>query len=122
MIVENLTGWRHPASDDSGNHGGQYVDTAWARVILSEPYLTGGWIVTTDVPGLPWEVVNLEAAPSIVREGDGGAVILSWNGSQSEPRLLAYDMPSGEELGDGFTFGPPPMVTISVTSQTGLHG
>lgn len=120
MIVTNLTGWRHPAQERSGNHGSQYFDLSRARVLLDEPYMPGGWVISTDSPGDPWEVVIVEASPAVVR-GGGLTWLLSWDGSQTNPRLVAYSLDDGDELGAEARLDPAPTVTLSITTQTGLH-
>lgn len=119
MIATNLTGWRRPASN-GGPSAGDLMDVAWARCQLGEPYPVGGWFIPVEKKDTTWRTVRVEANPTVTREEDGTLILLAWNGSTSEPRLIGIDIASGDELTEGYRIGPVPIVSIDVTSQTGV--
>ena len=121
MIATNLTGWRRPA-DTNGPSAGEFTDVAWARCQLGEPYPVGGWFIPVEDKDAAWRRVMVEVAPSVVREEDGTLILLAWDGNQNDPRLVAIDLAGGTELTEGYRIGPSPIVSIAVTSQTGVWG
>lgn len=121
MIATNLTGWRRPALSD-GPSAGEFSDTAWARCQLGEPYPVGGWFVPVEERDLAWRTVRVEVSPSVVREEDGTLILLTWDGSASDPRIVGIDLSDGSELTEKYRIGPAPIVSIAVTSQTGVWG
>lgn len=121
MIATNLTGWRRPA-ETHGPSAGDMTDVAWARCQLAEPYPVGGWFIPVEDQDLAWRRVMVHIGPSVVREEDGTLILLAWDGNQNDPRIVGIDITSGEELTDGYRIGPAPIVSISVTSQTGVWG
>lgn len=117
--MTNLSGWRRPA-DMSAAHGGEFSDTAWARCRIDEPYPRGGWHLPTEQRDLPWHIVSVDVSPNVVRQEDGTFVLLGWNGSASDPRLVGIEIQDGEELSHGYRLGPEPIVSIAVTTHTGV--
>lgn len=117
--MTNLSGWRRPA-DMSAAHGGEFSDTAWARCRVDEPYPQGGWHVPVEERDLPWYIVQVEIAPSIVQQDDGSFVMLTWNGSASDPRIVGIEISDGSELVHGSRLGPAPIVSVAVTTHTGV--
>lgn len=121
MIVANLSGWRRPA-DMTGSHAGEFADTAWARCQIDAPYPEGGWHIPVEGKDMSWRLVAVDVHPQVVREDDGTLIMLSWNGSASDPRLIGIDLPSGEPLTKDYRIGPAPIVHLAVTSHTGVAG
>lgn len=120
MIVTNLSGWRRPAAVAPDN-GGEFADVAWSRCRIDSAYPDGGWYLPIEERELPWQIRAVQISPSIVREEDGTAIIVSWDGDHANPRIIAFDMASGDELHEGYRIGPDPVFQVAVTSHTGRY-
>lgn len=122
MIVANLSGWRRPA-DIGASHAGEFADVAWGRCLVDEPYPEGGWHIPVEGKNdVTWTIVAIDVSPNVVREEDGTLLLLTWNGSASDPRLRGVALADGDEITPGYRIGPAPIVHISVTTHTGVAG
>jgi hypothetical protein len=121
VIVTNLSGWKRPA-EISASHAGEFADVAWARCQVDAPYPEGGWHLPIEGRDIMWQIVAVSVNPQVVAEEDGSLILLTWNGSASDPRITGVDLSSGEYLTEGYRIGPAPIVNVAVTSHTGVAG
>jgi hypothetical protein len=120
VIATNLSGWRRPSTTPPDGSG-DFADTAWSRCRIDSAYPEGGWYLPIEERELPWQIRAIDISPSIVREEDGTPIILSWDGDSANPRIVAFDMGSGDELDAGYRIGPDPVVQVAVVAHTGRY-